>query len=77
VPCRKVDQLALAAAMREWSRDAQKGTVGLAGEHDETDAGRPEVELWRVAKDTRELSCVVRYMHSGLDRAPREVPGCR
>ena len=25
------------------------------------------MELWRVAKDTRELRCVVRYMPSGLD----------
>jgi hypothetical protein len=49
-----------AASMREWSSAAQQGILGwLETVMKEKPAVR-EVELWRVAKDTRELRGVVR-----------------
>lgn len=59
---------AKAAAMREWSSDAQiamlKWLSDVTQEHPNP---TNEIELWRMRKGERELRCIAVYLPSGID----------
>jgi hypothetical protein len=56
------------AAMREWSSDAQIAMLKwLSDVVEEPPNPVNEIELWRVRKGQRELTCVAIYLPTGVD----------
>ncbi len=62
-----VEHPSKAEAMREWSGGAQIGMLKWLT--DVTDEKPPvsQIELWRVRKNEREVSCVAVYIPTGID----------
>jgi hypothetical protein len=56
-----------AAKMRECDGLAQRATLSVFSNVVYSSPAAREVELWRVAKDSRELRCLAVYMPTGID----------
>ena len=61
------DYPAKAALMREWNAASQRATLGVFANVVYSTPAAREVELWRVAKDGRELRCLAVCMPTGID----------
>jgi hypothetical protein len=58
---------AKAAAMNEWSPATRDGLLLHLANTVRQESAVETMELWRVRKGERELSCVTRYLPTGID----------
>jgi hypothetical protein len=56
-----------APALRDFGAVAQRATLAVFANVVYSTPAAREVELWRVAKDGRQLRCVAVYMTTGID----------
>jgi hypothetical protein len=67
-----------AAAMREWGPDAQAAMLKWLNDVlQEEPSPTNQIELWRVAKGSRELRCMAHYLPTGIDVRLMENDGFR